>query len=134
MKYLTVAIALSAVHLYTVLPQCPRNVEFTEVRPNSVKLRWEQVYDSEDEKPTKYLVKVADWPDLSHTIDPTVYVDSPSKCTCEYVLDGLEPETTFKVIITAENEDGTNDSEELLVICKSSISCHYFKYLVYSRM
>lgn len=89
-----------------------------------MQLCWEQVYDSEDEKPTKYLVKVADWPDLNQTIDPTVYDDSPSKCTCEYVLTGLEPESAFKVVITAENEDGTNDSEEVIIttICKFSMT------------
>ena len=101
------------VHYNAVLPQSPRNVQWVHVSPTSVKLCWEQVYDTEDEKPTKYHVEVNG--SSKHQIVPSFSDESPSGCMCEYICEDLKLATTYQVVITAENEDGPKDSEEISV-------------------
>ena len=110
--------------LHTVLPQRPKDVQYKHLKPTSVQLCWEQLYSTEDEKPTKYHIEVAHWPNLSHEIDPAVRDVSSNKATCEYILDGLRLGTTYDVVIIAESEDGKGDSEKVLLTtkCKSNIS------------
>ena len=83
----------------------------TKIKSHFAKLSWEQSYDSEEEKPTKYHIKVIDKPELSQAIVNKFGDTSPSMCA--YTLKGLQPGQTYSVIITAECEGGSIDSDEL---------------------
>lgn len=114
--------------IYAVPPQSPRDIKVKYVTATSVKLCWEQAYDTEDEKPTNYCIMYLDLPNSVYTIDPTFYDVSPYKQNCEFVLDGLKPTTTYKVVIIAENDDGEKSSEEVSIttVGKYSVKLMFF--------
>ena len=100
--------------LITVIPRKPTDVYMKySGKSRSVDISWEQVYDSDEEKPIKYHVKVANRPELCQMIEHTFGGTSP--CLCKYTLTGLQPGQTYTVIITAENGGGYVDSDEFLL-------------------
>ena len=103
---------------YPVLPQRPKCISS---RFPSATLSWEQLYDCDEEKASKYHIEVANKPELSRIIDHTFGDTSPSLCA--HTLSGLQPGRTYRVVIIAGNESGTVHSDEVTITtqCKSFI-------------
>ena len=96
-----------------MLPIKPSNVNSSHVKALSATLIWKQVYNCDEEKATKYHVKVANKPELSRLINHSFGNTSPSMC--EHVLTGLQPGQTYHVVIIAGNESGTVFSDDISV-------------------
>lgn len=91
--------------LYTVLPKKPTNLQCSEIKSRSAKLTWLQLYDTEEEKPTRYRINVK-----PPQLDP-ITIDGTS---LEHTLTGLQPGETYRVSIAAENSSGLGvDSDEV---------------------
>lgn len=71
------------------------------------------MYDTEEEKPTKYHVKVKDVHGLCDMVDGPSSDPSPCKHGC--TIGGLMPGERYRVIITAKNDGGSVDSDEVVV-------------------